>query len=486
MSITSYSLFSAAILTLSKLNSTAQQRYHDTFKLLFYRRNNPATMAQPQDIPRGRVSRDIQPFSISGPSTALTAAGSSVQPGTSAASHRLQHGLLSVDTFSPSPMNSQNGSYEFDRVLKSGFVHKRTRKTKSWKPIYLVLRPTSLSIYKDQRETKLRHKVLLQDLTAVAILKDPKGKRDNLFGLFAPSRNYHLQAGTQKDADEWVELIRKEARIEEEEEEMFLASPAANATNYAGLDAAMQRQMANTQIIDDRAFSSSPEPLDPVGRPLPKANARAAPSGDPSMGVFRRPSHFDYSGNEPASQDESEGEAPGVQRTAHAGFRPGSIPENAPAPRHSTQQPRPSFAGRNPSQLSGLAAPASPELDQERVVWQGHLLYLKSHRGVRRWSPLWGVLRPKSFALYKDEDEYATVLLIQMGNVVNAVEIDAVSRTKRHCLQVITEEKSYRFCVDAEEMLDRCLGGFKSVLARRNDERRKAALDMPPPPAGSL
>ena len=52
-----------------------------------------------------------------------------------------------------------NGSYDFDRILKSGFVHKRTRKTKSWKPIYLVLRPTSLSIYKDQRETKLRHKI---------------------------------------------------------------------------------------------------------------------------------------------------------------------------------------------------------------------------------------------------------------------------------------------------------------------------------------
>lgn len=36
-------------------------------------------------------------------------------------------GHLNLDTFSPV---NQNGSFEFDRVLKSGYVQKRTRKTK--------------------------------------------------------------------------------------------------------------------------------------------------------------------------------------------------------------------------------------------------------------------------------------------------------------------------------------------------------------------
>ena len=35
--------------------------------------------------------------------------------------------LLTVDTMSPV---TQNGSYEFDRIIKSGTVLKRTRKTK--------------------------------------------------------------------------------------------------------------------------------------------------------------------------------------------------------------------------------------------------------------------------------------------------------------------------------------------------------------------
>ena len=39
----------------------------------------------------------------------------------------VRSGHLSLDVFSPV---NQNGSFEFDRVLKSGEVYKRTRKTK--------------------------------------------------------------------------------------------------------------------------------------------------------------------------------------------------------------------------------------------------------------------------------------------------------------------------------------------------------------------
>lgn len=39
----------------------------------------------------------------------------------------VRSGHLNLDTFSPV---NQNGSFEFDRVLKSGDVKKRTRKTK--------------------------------------------------------------------------------------------------------------------------------------------------------------------------------------------------------------------------------------------------------------------------------------------------------------------------------------------------------------------
>jgi hypothetical protein len=312
------------------------------------------------------------------------------------------------------------------------------------------MRANFLSIYRDQNEDKLRHKIQLSDLTAVAFLKDPKHKRENVFGLFSPSRNYHLEAKSRKDAEEWVELIRREARIEEEEEEMLLASPGGNATGtYSGFERAMERRNEEAKRLhDERLGSSSPEPLDtmPVPRRRSKLNAP-------------RQTYLEYSGNELASHsdmsDNDLGRAAGASSL--------SIPEEPLA----VQAPgtRPILGARNASQMSVL----NPELDPERVVWQGHLLYLKTKGGVRQWKDLWAVIRPRSIQFYKNDSEYSTLLIIPLSSVINAVEIDPLSRTKRHCLQVITEEKSYKFCAHNEDTLDKSLGAVKSLLAKRKE-----------------
>lgn len=380
---------------------------------------------------------------------------------------------MSLNTLGVSPV-TQNGSYDFDKILKCGMVNKRTRRTKSWKPIYLVLRPGSISIYKDERETRLRHKINVTDLTAVCQLKDPKGKRLNLLGLFSPSRNWHLEAPTKKDQQEWIELIRREARIEEiEEEMMILASPAGMTGNsYTGLDEAINSQMANTRISGDNIISSSPEPIGTI-------NAAIRPQNAPAQGVIRRPSHFDYSGNEPASHSEREmsDNEPHNDR-AQASVPPIQIPAGKQPSKETSKQSQSQtqpYTGRNTSQLSGLNNPDDPE----RIVWQGHLLWLKSKSGMRQWKNMWAVLRARSLTLYKNEEEYAPLLIINMNVIVNVVEIDPISKSKKHCLQVITEEKSYRFCAISEESLDRALGGFKSLLAKRRPEIRAAATDMP-------
>jgi len=393
--------------------------------------------SQPRRIPERTTALHIPPDSLALP------------PPSSAT--RIRNSHLNLDTFSPV---NQNGSFEFDRVLKSGYVQKRTRKTKAWKPIFLVLRPNSLSIYKDQNEAKLRHKIILSDLTAVAFLKDPKQKRQNVFGLFSPSRNYHLEARSRKDAEEWVDLIRREARIEEEEEEMLLASPGGIVTGlYGGFERAMQQHNEQRQLHDERLGSSSPEPSEPL--PRTKAAGLIAP---------RRPSHtIEYSGGELASHsDMSETDITRARRESRA-----SIPEEPLA----VQPPstRPMLGGRNVSQMSGF----NVEQDPERVVWQGYLLYLSSKGGVRRWKDLWVVLRPKNIALYKNDSEYSPILIISLSSVINAVEIDPLSKTKVHCLQIITEEKSYKFCAHNEDTLDKSLGAFKSLLAKRKEQEGK-------------
>jgi hypothetical protein len=46
---------------------------------------------------------------------------------------------------------------------------------------------------------------------------------------------------------------------------------------------------------------------------------------------------------------------------------------------------------------------ANVEVDQERVLRNGKLFLLKSKGGVKKWKPVWAVLRLKSLAIYPNE-----------------------------------------------------------------------------------
>lgn len=245
-----------------------------------------------------------------------------------------------------------------------------------------------------------------------------------------------------------MDILRKEARIEEEEGVMMLQSPVGkDAGTYEGFEHAMAQQ----QLNDDRLGSSSPEPTEPISRPI-----RPTPK---TSNTTRRPSHtLDYSGNE--ISDISDAEAPRAQPKAASKV---SIPEEPLA----VQPPHPPFLQRNGSDMSANAATAATEGDPERVFWQGHLLLLKSIRGVKQWKDLWVVIRPKNLAIYKNVQEYSPVLILNMSSIINAVEIDPLSRSKTLCMQIITEEKSYKFCAKDEEAFANCLGALKCLIARK-------------------
>jgi hypothetical protein len=113
--------------------------------------------------------------------------------------------------------------------------------------------------------------------------------------------------------------------------------------------------------------------------------------------------------------------------------------------------------------------------DDERVVYHGWLYILKSKGGVRQWKKMWVVLRPRGLAFYKTEEEYSATLILPFSSIIDAVDIDSVSRSKQYCLQVISEEKNFRFCAPDENSLAKWLGAFKSLLIKRKDAR------APPP-----
>lgn len=332
-----------------------------------------------------------------------------------------------------SPVN-QRGHFEFDRVIKAGPALKRTRKTKSWRSVYLVLRPGLLSIYRNSDETKLRYKINLADLTAVARQRDPKGKAKFVFGLFSPSKNYHLGAKDDAEAQAWVELIRREARLDEEEEELNLASPSGHT------DANM----------DNLAFSSSEAEL-PALSPIR--------TGVP-LGEHRRPSTaMDFSGAENASYSDFSDSAGQPHRV--------SIISSI----RSAQQPARSQT--DPHDIEDMEARATVAEMQEaaRIVCQGWILLLKSRSGVKAWKRTWMVLRSRSAAMYKNEKEYSALKVLSLDSILDAVEVDPISSSKRFCMQLITDERGYRFCARDEDDLAKWLGAFKSLLVKRKEAK---------------
>jgi hypothetical protein len=151
-----------------------------------------------------------------------------------------------------------------------------------------------------------------------------------------------------------------------------------------------------------------------------------------------------------------------------------------PSATQGAERPKPQ---RSTSAISARALQQSPQ-DDERVIYNGHLYLLKSKGGMRQWKSVWGVLRGKSLALYKNEEEYKPLYIVSFASIVDAVDIDNLSKSKRHCFQIITEEKQFKFCARSEEEVAKWVGEFKALLAKRRDahkhkeERRRASAEL--------
>lgn len=317
------------------------------------------------------------------------------------------------------------GVYTQDIVLKSGWLNKRTSKTKTWKKRWFVLRGDRFSCYKDNKEYKVHRQVLLSELSACAMLKHTK--RAHVFGLFSPSKNYHLQGGDVKDAEEWVELIRKAAGLTDSGEE-YIMSTAQN-----------------------EEFPQSPTatPSSPLFLANPSAG-RIQPLAIGGMSCHT----LEYSGAEVASCS-SFSDAARISQLSLS--HPEAGPTTLPGSDAIKDAPRPGLQKTG----TGLS-----EMEQSRVIWHGYLYCLKSKGGVRQWKKLWVVVRPVNVAFYKTEEEYRAIRLIPLDNIIDAVEIDPLSKSKKHCFQLITEEKSYRFAAADEAQLAKCLGAIKVTLAK--------------------
>jgi len=351
-----------------------------------------------------------------------------------------RNGHANLDILSPV---NENGSFEFDRVLKSGKVSRRVKHKHvfraSWKPAYLVLRPNLLSVYKDEEATRIRVSINLSDVTAVAPVKSPRSNRKHVFGVFTPSKNYRFEVLSERDAEDWIDRIRAEVPGNEDEAAFMALSKRRECP---AIQKHLIEDTTDHSDLDIAGRASSPEP----GRTL-----------SPGPSAQKRSYLQDYSGNDVTSYSEfSDGPPP--TRSSRLRSMPSIHTLSLSAP-----EDRPMDLPRDTSRQSEFGIPRDPE----RVVCQGYLQGLRIKGTVRQWKRLWVVLRPKSLAFYKDDQEYSALKIISMSQVIDAAEVDPMSRSKTFCLQIIAEEKTYRLCAPDEESLARWLGALKSVIVHR-------------------
>ncbi len=83
------------------------------------------------------------------------------------------------------------------------------------------------------------------------------------------------------------------------------------------------------------------------------------------------------------------------------------------------------------------------------------------------------MVRPKGLSLYKNSDEYAALLVLAVGNIIDAVEVDPISKSKQYCFMIITEEKNYKLCAMDEEGLIAVLGALKSLITKQRAKRKE-------------
>lgn len=344
-----------------------------------------------------------------------------------------------------SPVN-ENGSFEFDRVLKTGKVCRRVKHKHvfraTWKQAYLVLRPNLLSVYKDEETTRLRVSISLSEVTAVAPVKSPRSTRRHLFGVFTPSTNYRFEAPTERDAEDWIDRIRAETPGNEDEQ-AFLA--LTKKRELPSIHKQLVDETTDHSDFDHAGRASSPEPRHTLSQR--------------SKNAQKLPYIQDYSGNEITSYSEFSDGPP----TRNHQLRSMPSIHSLTLPAQEDKSARPSATLPRDTKPSDLGILRDPE----RVICQGYLQGLRIQGTVRQWKRLWVVLRPKSLAFYKDDAEYSAIKIIPMSQVFDAAEVDPLSKSKKFCMQIIAEEKTYRLCAPEEESLARWLGSLKSILAAR-------------------
>ncbi|KAI7866276.1 hypothetical protein BDF14DRAFT_1816119 [Spinellus fusiger] len=351
-----------------------------------------------------------------------------------------------------------------EKVVNSGYLLKKGEKRRTWKKRWFVLRTTKMAMYKDDKEYKLLRIIDLHEIHSVVQVTS-KNKYKHVFAIITPKRMYYVQAKDQQEMNTWFEHIehtKRELKLYDTEEDASLMDRdqdyakdviSSYQSKHAATTGNQHRSSTHMMALQEGPSGSV--------SPIEHSTAQVPPLDIPSaQRLFSSSQAYTYSTLQGTS----------LQGTSH--YEPGS---------YSTSNTYPlSPASDRQAQLHITEGLASSEDDEDyfcdndrrniqmeetrnKVLIEGYLLKLGRNKG---WRKRWFVLRTDTLAYYEDDKEYSPRRIIPLTHILDSLEIEPMSKSKRFCFKIIIPKRSYVLCVGTEVELESWLDAL-SVAVRR-------------------
>ncbi|KAJ3157690.1 hypothetical protein HDU89_000066 [Geranomyces variabilis] len=420
-----------------------------------------------------------------------------------------------------SQMDDAEKAMKNEQVTMSGYLLKKGEKRRTWKSRWFVLRPTRLAYYQNDKEYELLKIIDMSDIHAIAEVE--LKKRKNVFGLVTRERTYYIQAGSAREAEDWLRALRaahSHLRSDAQSHRSSMSGPSTSPTR--GLRRPSNPPPAANPETQERNTASSLQQQPPAQHHVPHqlapgerdtasqiSNAESAGTADSFLtNTTTRSSVFTdyaYSADSTPSTAIPYMPPPSLRpATVSAKTTSASAPREI-SPKRETMGVRvttfadeakedepssPTGAGRltssaasTPSQARGetssseedgdeadSAGLAGAPIDDSVVIMQGYLEKRVAHNykkiataGAKGWKKRWFVLRGGSLFGYKNDSEYVVKRLIPLSSVLDILEIDPQGKHHLFCFKIVLPKRQLVLCADTEKDMKLWIDSLRSM-----------------------
>lgn len=361
---------------------------------------------------------------------------------------------------------------ENNQLLHSSYLYKRS-KSHNWQRRWFVLRLNQLSYYKDSKEHKASKIINIDEILNVSVIPD---NHKFHFIVVTNERIYHLKAFNGDDFQKWIELLNE---VYTQHNKMFESQSNASVNDSQREKEQQQSQLEKLYQEDQLLGNDGPdfEYSKPVNiSDIDFSNFHLAGTDD---------NFTSGQGSDSNTLNHSSTSLPLAgsvfplpdQQHQHL-----TSPPQIPTPILEIEEAETDSSDRSPIETvqAPLAAQIRPNITYynsfskslpEHTITSGPLYRLKKR--YNQWRKYHVVLTNQYLYFYKslkDFDQEKIHKRISLDDVIDVVELDALSKTRVYCMLIITARKRIRFCAQDEESLVSWLVYLKTVLKTRNQD----------------